>query len=37
MLETILREVDFWDPDAFVTVEEPRAIHRGWMMQKRRK
>jgi uncharacterized protein YebE (UPF0316 family) len=33
----ILREVDYWDPDAFVTVEEPRSIHRGWMMQKRRK
>lgn len=36
-ISRILREVDFWDPDAFVTVEEPRAIHRGWMMQKRRK
>ena len=33
----ILREVDYWDPDAFVTVEEPRAIHRGWMFDKRRK
>ena len=33
----VLREVDRWDPDAFVTVEEPRAIHRGWMFNSRRK
>lgn len=33
----VLREVDYWDPDAFVTVEEPRAIQRGWMLQRRRK
>lgn len=33
----ILKEVNYWDPDAFVTVEEPRAIHRGWMFDKRRK
>lgn len=36
-LPTALSEIDFWDPDAFVTVQEPRAIHRGWLMQKRRK
>ena len=36
-LPAVLREVDFWDPDAFITVQEPRAIHRGWMLQKRRK
>ncbi|MFO7893814.1 MAG: DUF2179 domain-containing protein [Longimicrobiales bacterium] len=33
----ILKMVDAWDPDAFVTVDEPRSIHRGWLMQKRRK
>jgi uncharacterized protein YebE (UPF0316 family) len=27
----VFREVDHWDPDAFVTVEEPRSIRRGWM------
>src|SRR5688572_27312450 len=30
-LPAALREIDFWDPDAFVTVQEPRAIHRGWL------
>lgn len=33
----ILKVVDRWDPDAFVTVDEPRAVHRGWLLQKRRK
>ncbi|MEJ2502076.1 MAG: DUF2179 domain-containing protein [Gemmatimonadota bacterium] len=33
----ILGVVDEWAPDSFVTVEEPRAIHRGWLLQKRRK
>ena len=33
----ILRVVDEWAPDSFVTVEEPRAIHRGWLLQRRRK
>jgi uncharacterized protein YebE (UPF0316 family) len=33
----ILTTVDRWDPDAFVTVEEPRGIRRGWLLQKRRK
>lgn len=33
----ILQLADRWAPDSFVTVEEPRAIHRGWLLQKRRK
>jgi len=33
----ILELANYWSPDAFVTVEEPRAIHRGWLLQKRRK
>lgn len=33
----ILHTIETWSPDAFVTVEEPRAIHRGWMYQGRRK
>ncbi len=33
----ILKTIDQWDPDAFVTVDEPRAVHRGWLLQKRRK
>lgn len=36
-IRRILDEVDVWDPAAFVTVEEPRAIHRGWLFDKRRK
>lgn len=32
-----LAVVDAWDPDAFVSVEEPRAIRRGWMFPQRRK
>lgn len=36
-LPTVFQEVGVWDPDAFVTVEEPRSIHRGWMFQQRRK
>ena len=36
-LPTVLREVDNWDPDAFVTIQEPKAIRRGWLLQKRRK
>jgi uncharacterized protein YebE (UPF0316 family) len=27
----VFTEVERWDPDAFVTVEEPREIRRGWM------
>ena len=30
-LPVVFEEVRTWDPEAFVTVEEPRAIHRGWM------
>lgn len=33
----VMRHVEKWSPDAFVTVEEPRAVHRGWMFQGRRK
>ena len=36
-LRYVFQEVGTWDPQAFVTVEEPRAIHRGWLMDKRRK
>lgn len=36
-LSLALREIEIWDPQAFVTVEEPRAIHRGWLLDKRRK
>ncbi|MGH7477697.1 MAG: DUF2179 domain-containing protein [Longimicrobiales bacterium] len=28
-IRSVLREVDRWDPEAFVTVEEPRIIQRG--------
>lgn len=36
-LAAAFKEVDLWDPEAFVTVQEPRAIHRGWLMQGPRK
>lgn len=36
-LPAAFKEVEYWDPEAFVTVQEPRAIHRGWLLQKRRK
>jgi uncharacterized protein YebE (UPF0316 family) len=36
-LPTVLKEIDYWDPEAFVTIQEPRAIRRGWLMQQRRK
>lgn len=36
-LAVALQEVDVWDPEAFVTIQEPRAAHRGWLLQKRRK
>ncbi len=36
-LRQIIGTVDEWAPDSFLTVEEPRAIHRGWVFQKRRK
>lgn len=36
-LPSVYEQIRIWDPDAFVTVEEPKAIQRGWMFQKRRK
>lgn len=36
-LPLAMAQVSAWDPDAFVTVEEPRAIQRGWMFGQRRK
>lgn len=33
----VLAHVDRWDPDAFVSVEEPRAVRRGWLFSGRRK
>jgi len=36
-IPAILAEVDRWDPAAFVTVEEPRAIRRGWVFGRRAK
>ena len=28
----VLEQVALWDPDAFVTVESPKEIRRGWML-----
>lgn len=36
-LAEIYRELERWDPDAFISVDEPRAIHRGWLFSRRRK
>lgn len=36
-LPQVFAEVGTWDADAFVTVEQPRSIHRGWLLDKRRK
>lgn len=36
-VKRILALVNEWAPDSFVTVEEPRSIQRGWLLQKRRK
>lgn len=36
-LEDVLHEVDRWDPGAFVSIEEPRRIRRGWLYPKRQK
>lgn len=33
----VLDHVDRWDPDAFVSVAEPRAVRRGWLFPARRK
>ena len=34
-IRDVIHEVDRWDPDAFVSVEEPRTIRRGWMFSRR--
>jgi uncharacterized protein YebE (UPF0316 family) len=36
-LPSAMQEIRLWDPDAFVTVEEPKSIQRGWMFSARRK
>jgi uncharacterized protein YebE (UPF0316 family) len=36
-LPSVYEQVRFWDPQAFVTVEEPRTIQRGWLFDRRRK
>lgn len=36
-LPALFQEVDLWDPEAFVTVAEPRIIQRGWLFGTRRK
>lgn len=36
-LPVVFEEVSTWDPTAFVTVEEPRRVERGWLLDKRRK
>lgn len=35
-IDTVMREVERWDRQAFVTVEEPRAIRWGWMQSSNR-
>ncbi|UCF19101.1 MAG: DUF2179 domain-containing protein [Gemmatimonadota bacterium] len=36
-LAGILAEIQRWDPEAFVSVDEPRSIQRGWLLSRRRK
>jgi uncharacterized protein YebE (UPF0316 family) len=36
-LKKVTSVVDLWDPQAFVRVEEPRSIQRGWLLSRRRK
>lgn len=31
----VLEEVGVWDPEAFVTVESPKEIRRGWMLARK--
>ena len=31
----VMQEIAVWDPQAFVTVESPKEIRRGWMMARR--
>lgn len=35
-VERVIEEVERWDPQAFVTVEEPREIRWGWMNRRTR-
>lgn len=32
----VLAEIDRWDPHAFVLIEEPRTVRRGWMLDRPR-
>jgi uncharacterized membrane-anchored protein YitT (DUF2179 family) len=32
----VIREVEVMDKEAFITVEEPRAIRRGWVTRMRK-
>lgn len=36
-IQRVIDEVEKWDDDAFISVEEPRTIRRGWMFAQRRK
>jgi uncharacterized protein YebE (UPF0316 family) len=36
-IPTVLAQVEALDPSAFITVEEPRIMRRGWMFPRRRK
>ncbi|KPK82600.1 MAG: hypothetical protein AMS25_01740 [Gemmatimonas sp. SM23_52] len=36
-LQEVYREIERWDPQAFVSVDEPRSIQRGWLLSRRRK
>ncbi len=36
-VKRLSQEVERWDPDAFVVVEEPSSIQRGWLLSRRRK
>ncbi len=35
-IASVLSEIDRWDPTAFVTIEEPRAIRHGWLQERPR-
>lgn len=36
-VKSVLREVESWDPEAFISVDEPRSVQRGWLLSRRRK
>lgn len=36
-LDDVYAVIERWDPQAFVRIEEPRAIRRGWLLTRRRK